>query len=98
GARELGAVPDRAVRVRLGVDGAGGDAAGARHGAGPARPGFVTASRDCLDGQRLRGGRWRAAGDAFGAGAGAYVTGVPGYRPRRVAVGAGPLEIGRAHV
>jgi hypothetical protein len=61
----VGAAADRRVRLRLGADGAGGDAAGAGPVPRAARHGLVAAGLHRLDGQRRRGRRHRAAGDAF---------------------------------
>ena len=65
--RRLGTVADRGVLVRLGPDGAGGDAAGAGHVPRTPRAGLVAAGRDRLYGQRDRRGGDRPAGHAFDA-------------------------------
>ena len=60
-------LPIAHLRVRLGADGAGGHADGARPGARAARHGVVAAGLHRQHGQRPRGRRDRAAGDAFDA-------------------------------
>jgi len=76
------------VRLRLGADGAGGHAAGARPAPRAPRHGLVAAGGDRLHGQRHRGRRGGAAGDAFHARAGADLHGHAGHRPRRLGVAA----------
>ena len=61
----VGAAADRLLFVRLGDDGSGGDAAGARPGAGAARHGVVAAGLRRQRRQRRGRRRGRAAGDAF---------------------------------
>jgi MFS family permease len=67
----VGAAAGGAVLLRLGADGAGGHADGARPGARTPRHGVVAAGLHRQRGQRPGGRRDRAAGDAFHAVAGA---------------------------
>ena len=82
--RRLGPAADRAVRLRLGPDGAGGHAAGAGPVSGAARPGVVAAGRDRVHRQRHRRRRDRAAGHAFHARAGALLAADDVRRPGSV--------------
>ena len=66
-ARRLGAAADRGLLLRLGADGAGGDADGAGPGARAARHGLVGAGLHRQHGQRPGRRRDRAAGHAFDA-------------------------------
>ena len=83
----LGDADGVGLLLRLGTDGAGGDADGAGPGARAARHGQLGAGLHRQHGQRHGGRPDRAAGHAFGARAGAHLDRHAGHRRRRLALG-----------